>query len=192
LKDLFIPEYLQPNYDPFYFHFSSKTHILSYEKKISPRSVKKFLESVFSNKEIVKNYGSIGVSVIQNEQILSEIFSLSYIKRIDITLFRPNPDDHGSLDDIMMNTMEKSGASEIHLGIVGASKTGVVATEEIKSLSKLALRHGEVEARGYDPQNNLVVRSSKNHPVTEKISYDPEVSSDRDTFRKAVLGYRPQ
>lgn len=187
-KKIQIPENLQPNYSPFYFYFNSKTHKMYFEKVVSPNSVKKFLLSVFSIESVSDKYGQVNVSVIQEEEALREIFSLKLIKTLDIKIFRPNPDDNGSLDEMMMEQMEEAGASQVRFGLTGSPKTGVKPTPQIRQLGQAALSHGEIEAKGYDQNDNLVMLSSVNHPVIKKYRYDPEISSERDAFRAAVGG----
>lgn len=185
-KKIQIPPNLQPNYSPFYFHFNSKTHKMYFEKVVSPNSVRKFLSNIFSIESVSKKYGQVNVSIIQEEEALKEIFSLKLIKTLDITIFRPNPDDNGSLDEMMMEQMEEAGASQVRFGLTGSPKTGVQPTPQIRQLGQAALEHGEIEAKGYDRNDNLVVLSSVNHPVVKKYRYDPEISSERDAFRAAV------
>ncbi|GCD50340.1 hypothetical protein BJI49_13375 [Acetobacter pasteurianus] len=184
LKLLNIPPYLQPNYESFYFLFDLYKHMFYYERKVSPNFMQKFLSILFSNPEIIDEFGEIGVSIIQSEEALEEIFSLVSLTNLEIRIFRPNPDDCGNLDDIMMGVMENSGASQVRFGATGSKKTGLKVTEGIKNLGQLALEHGDISAKGYDTSDKLVKKSSKEHPIVEKIQYKSE--SAGEAFQNAV------
>lgn len=185
MSKVIIPSNLRPNYEPFYFYFYPKKHLFIYEKNSSPKIVRKFLDTLFSDKEIVDEFGYINVSIIQSKEGLNEVLRLDKILELEMKIRRPNPDDNGSLDEEVMKAMEESGSSELDFKLKGSRTSGVIVTPAIRKLGEAALKHGQIDSRGLQG-NKVVSLSSEDHADIDRIDYDPNVSSDRDAFQGAA------
>jgi hypothetical protein len=185
-----IPASLRPNFKSFLFNFDLLTHTFVFEQASGPQSlsvssVQRFLSDSVQDVGIVTSFGSISVSLIQNEDALDAIFSLSDIRRLRILYRLPNPDDHSSLEDVMQRRLAAINGRQVDTIWEGDARTGINPNDpEMRALAQSALRNGVVEARGFNGARQLVTASSEQHPKLVSERFDPNTTSEVNLLRR--------
>ncbi|MEE3625475.1 DUF4747 family protein [Nitrospirillum sp. BR 11752] len=186
VRSINIPPFMKPNYVSFDFMFFVDGHIFAFEKEggdrpISPYSVEKFLDILFHDDEIIKDFGHVSVDVIGDKEGLSKIFSIYNIRSLVIEIQRPNADDL-DLDEEIEELLDSQNAKKLILDYSAVPGKSFTPAESTKKIAEVALRNGKVQARGRDESGNLVEMSSKDIPMIVSGRYDPKLTLARAAF----------
>jgi hypothetical protein len=191
ISKVIIPEGLFPNASSFYFIFDADKHALYYQnysngKTLTPRSSLNLFRGLVSDLSITERFGNINVSIIQSQEALDTLFSLKQIRKIEIVIQRPNADifNENFEQDIEahLNSMHSKQVSVAYDAAPGQS---ITPTQEIRTVSRAALRNGSVKVIGRDDTGAKVL-SSEDHPHILQDRYDPEQTSEESAFRRLV------
>ena len=191
IKNLNIPDHLQPNFRAFHFKLFCNSHTIVFEKigfqfGVSPKQVLYLIKSLVNNKNIIDKYGFVEVSLIQTKESLENILSLAKLKTLDIKYSAPNPDDHGEFDKIMQERLKTQHARSIDVRLVADSSGSIEPDEETKALAKSALSNGSLVATGYDSDGKFVELRSSDHPKLAAEKYDPDLIIEKRAFLNAA------
>lgn len=186
-----IPENLHPNAASFYFEFNTEDHRLYVQtysdgKNLSARQAQTLFESLAEDEKIKVEYGNVHVTIVQSKEGLDDLFALEVIKEVKITIYRPNPDIFA--DDFEAQIAEALGqanSERLTIGFQAEPGQSVSPTEEMRSISEVALANGEVSVRGRD-EKGAVNKSTEQMPAELHDKYDPDVMGEQSAFRRLL------
>lgn len=104
LVEVNIPDHLQPNFSAFRFVFFPDGHVAIVEheadgERLSPNFVGKYFSKLLSADVIGKALGVVDVTVLPDPKGVQSMLSLPVIKKVEMKIRRPNPDDFDDIDD---------------------------------------------------------------------------------------------
>ena len=186
-----IPSELRPNYVPVFFEFYLSNHLFIFESRgpsgtLSPRSAMMFLEGLLNSDDLVRKYGSVGVSLVSDREQLDAILSMQRLQHLEILVKRPNPDDLGSYDSIMEQRLVSQGAASVRVDYEASANETIKPDQDTLKLADSATRNGRVKAAGTDASGRRVTRSTEDHPALEGERYAPDQRTSQEAFRSAA------
>lgn len=187
-----IPESLKPNFTSFHFAFNLSNHKLAVETKnsrdtLSIRIVKKYLDKLFSDETIIERFNHPSIDIISDAENLDQIWKMSTLKNLEISLQKPNPDlPEDTFEDRIQNRMISLNAQKMEQKFKAVPGQSLEPDEETKLLAELAVSNGLVNADGNDIDGNKLEFSSDDHPHFVRERYDPDGLSDWQAFIKGA------
>ncbi len=186
-----IPSELRPNYVSVFFQLSLGDHLFVFESRgtsgsLSPRSALMFLDNLLNSDELVQKYGSASVSLVSDKDQLDAVIGMHRLRKLEILVKRPNPDDLGSYDAIMERRLLDQGAASVRVEYEASAHETIKPDENTRKLAESATRNGLVKAEGSDATGRRVVRSTDDHPALEGERYDPALRTEQQAFRSAA------
>lgn len=194
MKQIQIPPQLRPNLRIVPYYFFPNVHSLVFASRLdaantfAPRLVATLLMRLFDTPIIKSRFGPIEVTVEPDPRSLDNIFNLSRLKRLEITIKRPNA--LGNAERRLFKRMYEVGADRIEQVYVAKSPQGLQPDDEIKEIAQIAASNGSVTARGEDLSGEIVERSTKDQPLEEKIDYNPATTDARKLVETAAADMR--
>jgi hypothetical protein len=182
-----IPSDLKPHLSVFYYVFFPTGHRLFFECKygqhrISPGSVAKMLEKIFERPNILREFGPVEVTIEPSTESLARIFKMPLLRHLRIELTRPNADTLGSARRKVMERLENMNAQSQTIEFRAERGEGLEPDEEARTLAGVAQSNGHVEATGQTSDGKPAYESTKEHPLKETVTYDPQVEGHRETL----------
>ncbi|PTU70148.1 DUF4747 family protein [Chromobacterium haemolyticum] len=178
LMEINIPDNLQPNLNEFRFMLLPDSHVIFVEfeadgERMAPAHVGKYFENVFSADAIRKKFGVVDVTVIPVVSAVSEMLSLPLVKKIELKIRRPNPDDFDDInpedfEEEMLEIMDDQNIAEIREHYIARPGVSVVLNNKTKMKADLAARNGEVLVFGRNAEGERVTLSSQKMPMIER------------------------
>ena len=186
-----IPSELRPNYISVFFQVFMQDHLFVFESRgafgsLSPRSAFMFLNTLLNSDELVHEYGSAAVSLVSDKDQLDAIIGMHRLRKLDILVKRPNPDDLGSYDSIMEQRLLNQGAASVRVEYEASAHETIKPDENTRKLAESATHNGSVKAEGTDASGRRLVRSTEDHPALEGERYDPSARTEQQAFRSAA------
>lgn len=139
-------------------------------------------------KEIIKQIRpeySYEIIVRQKKESIAKILELNNIQKININIFRPNPDVMDEEPDFM----EKENIEKMKLELIGKN---LIITDKTQRLMTLALENGSITAKGLNEDNQKITISTNTIPLefTEEMSNEDESSFISSIIEKCkeILG----
>lgn len=191
-----IPDHMKPHFKQYAFVFFSDVHRLYFVTKsgadsLSPNLLKKFFEGA-AETSVLAEFGEFDVTVIPQSGSTNTLFSLPRISKIELEIKKPNPDDLAGLDGRVEERLKKLQAKKAILGYIEEDSKGLKPDEELKSLAKVAALNGKVVVKGRNEKNEVVSKSTENTPLSEPVTYNPDVQSERGALIEAAWGIRKE
>lgn len=185
VNEVNIPDHLKPNMENFRYVFYPVGHRLFFETSsdgntVGPSIVLKFFKSLFEHEKIVKKYGEVTVILEPSVESLKEIFSIHTLKRLDMTITKPNPDD--PFENFEHTCYERMNAENADVYETGLKGIDLAPSDETKMLARVAASNGVVKGEGSDFEGTPVKRSTKEHPLRKRYYYDPDIETQREVF----------
>lgn len=188
-----LPDNLNPNAATFYFDFDIRRHRLYFQeysggKRLTPNSALRLWSGFSRNAKVMQEFGEAKISVVQSRSGLENVFNIPQIKRIEITILRPNPDIfamgfEADIEGHLAGTQSRS-MKIIYDAEVGGS---IQPDDDIQMVSNAALTNGRVDVDGRD-ENGVIHRSTENYPLVKQGKFDPEEVSERNAFYSLARG----
>lgn len=201
LMEINIPDYLQPNLTEFRFALFPKKHVVFVEfeadgEKLSPRLIGRYFDSLFSASRIVEKFGVVDVTVVPDVNAVSEILALPVIKKVEMKIKRPNPDDLDDIDDEdfdekTLRIMDEQNISEVRQLYVARRGASLVLNEASLLKAELASKNGEVIVSGRDINGNRAELSTADRPMVERSYFDSDYHG-YGAFVELVLNMLPR
>lgn len=166
-----IDDSKKPNSTEIFFIFSIKHHRLVYESNlISPRSIKKFFDNLFSQVKFdtIKN-SDITINIEQSHESIEEILKMYSINELSIKIHKPNPDDIASMEDTIQTLLNNAQAEEY-----STKNRTITPTQEIKQKMIVAKSNGSVFAKGKTIDGKSISESTDEHPLIETKEYNTD------------------
>jgi hypothetical protein len=112
-----IPSTLDPNFRSFNFVFLEDRHWLILELRnelgahFGPARAEKFFLSLFSETASGPDAPDVSVTVIPSHEALAKIYDIARLRRLEIFVLRPNPDDLANDQARLLDRLMKQGAN---------------------------------------------------------------------------------
>jgi hypothetical protein len=183
-----VPDNLKPGLQAFPFLFHPKRHRLFFlsrdrDEHVGPTDAMRYFRELLNQPRLVQRYGKIEVTVEPERDSLDKIFGMSELRRLDIELSPPNPDDLEEYETAVKQRMRKQNAQRLQMTLVAERGGSIQPDDDTKALSRVAQSNGHVTGRGRIGDGPVVDVSTQQHPLLSKETYDPDV----DTPLAAVL-----
>ena len=187
VRQVEIPENLKPNYVPFSFIFDPQHHTLVFEtysrgQRISPKIVSKYFSQLVATSPEL-NYEEIIVNLVQDKDRLEDVVNLASLKRLIIVLERPNADDLGGLDEEVEERLRRINARSLEQKFEASEGQSLAPDNQTMQLARVAVANGNVISHGKTIEGTTVDRSLSEHPLIEKLSFDPDEMLDTQALR---------
>jgi hypothetical protein len=167
-------ENLEPNFRPFTYILNQAEHVVLIEVRneagqhLSPKRAKRLFDLLFEN--LPADLPEVDVTVIPEEESLEAIFAIPRLRKLEIFIKRPNPDDLDDAYKRVMGTLEEEGARSQKIEKTKAAKKPTLTpNEETKRLAVIASTNGYVSGEGKDESGTAVFESTEKHPKLRKL-----------------------
>jgi hypothetical protein len=172
-REIQIPEALDPNFRSFNFVFLEDRHLLviEFENELGEHFGSKRAERLFrrllAKDDQPEDAPAVEITVVPSREALDIIFGMPKLRKLEIHIVRPNPDDLDDEESRVLQKLLDQGAKELTL--VLAKRAGVktlTPDEETKKLAAVAVNNGSVSGEGKDEDGKPTFESTKDHPKT--------------------------
>ena len=165
---------IEPNFRLFTYILNQAEHVVLIEVKneegqrFSPARAKRMFDRLFE--DLPPGLPEVDVTVIPEEETLEKIFAIKQLRKLEIFIQRPNPDDLGDDYKRIMGTLEQEGARSQKIEKVKAAKKATLTpNDETKRLAVIGSTNGYVSGEGKDESGTPVFESTKDHPKIRKL-----------------------
>ena len=194
IEEVKIPAELRPNYKGFSYRFFPNKHILVFENRyrqgsISPGIVASFFHQLFNSRELKDRYEQVNVNVINDEEVLDDIFNISMLSTLEIEISRPNPDELGGLDEDIQQRLTSQHMNKVRINYTSISGQSIEPDEKTRRVAEVAVNNGYVAGSGKDEYGMRVEKSTKDHPKTESMKFDPDLTMFSIVFNRLAERY---
>ncbi|MEA1830938.1 DUF4747 family protein [Methylobacterium durans] len=193
MREIRIPDPLEPNFRAFSYAFVLNRHRLVYEMRnefghnFGHTRADRFFRELFSREVLGSDQPEVSVTVIPEDDTVQKILALPKLKTLEIHLSRPNPDDLEDDTARLLDELESQGAKSQTIILKKAPKIpSLTPNDTTQRLALVASENGYVSARGVDAEGNPVEESTKRHPKSVPVDVPPD-SSARIRFLSAVF-----
>jgi len=194
LSQINIPDHLYPNAAAFYFSFDLNIHRLYFQtyskgKVLSVNQSISLFWGLSQDTSMLAKYPRPKINAIQSEAGLNTMFSIPRIKKVRITINRPNPDVFGDdFEQDIERELGESNSRKVVFEFEAEAGESIIPTPGIRKASEAALDNGLVEVSGRD-ENGRVEKSSDGFHRILQDKFDPEVQTEEQAFR-GLIGRR--
>lgn len=182
LAEVKIPGHLKPHFEIAPFVFFPEKHRLFFiskeaEHSFTANQAHMLFTTLFQADSITREFGSIEVTIEPSVDALDKIFKLQKLKFLQISISPPNPDDQDIEERRIMERLNILNADKQVVELQSKHVDGLKLDKETKILAKVAQSNGDVSGRGEDVEGKVISVSTKEHPLEEKVIYDPGVQT---------------
>lgn len=181
-----IPEKLKPHLARFNFAFFPKGHRLYVQTRnknrtFSINAAHKLTKTLLAAPRFLK-YNGVEVTVEPERDSLSRVLKIDYLKKLEIVLVRPNPDDHQAAERRVLEKLSRQDARRQDTVLYAAANQDLEPDADTKLLAKVASSNGMVTGYGFDSAGNAITKSTTEKPWVETAKFDPDVQTEFDAF----------
>lgn len=187
----------KPEFKKMGFVLDATTHYLHFERfnenrdSFSPAYVQRFFNTMLNQETTLVKFGKIDVTTIPKSDSLDRIFEIHGLRKLTISLSRPNPDDLHEAEAAVLKKMEEMNVSRDERVLTKQKDTDrIEPDEEIKTLAEIAKKNGFVKGDGHDDANCPVSESTKYYPRILHAFYCHLRESRFETLINFVLDRR--
>jgi hypothetical protein len=183
VEEIRIPDHLKPHLARFNYVFFPKGHRLYVQTRNKNRtlgihSVQKFFMALLADPS-APSTPRVEVTVEPERDTIAQILRIKYLKRLEITLVRPNPDDLSSAERRLLRKLSRQDAKQMDVMLHADTNQDLAPDAETVTLAKVAASNGAVVGRGRDAANNPVVMSTVDQPWKEVAHFDEDVQTEQ-------------
>ncbi len=184
-----IPENLKPNSSRFSYIFYPQQHLLFYEgyydgSSIGPRSAERFFDRLLNDPHIAEEYGRVDVTHIPEVDALSKALKLRHKERIELTVKRPNPDDHADAERQVLERMRAQNVELYEQKYKAVHGQSIEMDNDLSTMAYVSAKNGSFYVKGKDESFRPVEFSTVNHPLKIIEYYDPDVDLTFNVFSR--------
>jgi len=139
---------------------------------------------------LVEAYGRADVITEPDRESLARIFHMHRLKYLRIEVVPPNP--LSTLQRRLFARMDSLKADKLIEELQSDKPEGLQLDDSTKGLAQVAASHGVVTGRGDPGQGRIQEVSTKDHPLAQKITFDPNTTTARDALAQAAGGVTAQ
>jgi hypothetical protein len=184
-----IPDGLFPNAASFYFLFNVRKHRLHVEtysngKTLSVNSAHKLFETLAKDQKITQQFGEALITIVQSHDALDQLFQLPVIKRVRITILKPNADVFSdTFEQDIEEHLAETNSKKIEIGYDAEAGKSFKPTADVLQAAQPALHNGSVVVEGRD-ERGVARRSTEEYPKIDTDKYDPDKIDEGTAFRR--------
>lgn len=183
VKEIKIPEHLKPHLARFSYVFFPHGHRLYVQTRNKNRtlgiqSAQKFFRLLMASKSAPAT-PPVEVTVEPERDTIAQILRIKYLKRLEISLVRPNPGDLDAAEKRLLRKLSRQDARQMDVKLYADSNNDLDPDEETIILAKVAASNGAVVGRGRDAANNAVMMSTVDQPWREVAHFDEDVQTEQ-------------
>ena len=149
--------------------------------------IKKLFENLCASKFIKERFGEISLDIAQDFDQLERMLKLPQIRKLTISLQKPNPDDFGGLDEQVEQLLLENNAKKYVEHYEAETSDTITPNDRTVSLAKISTQNGKTEINGRDENGATRKFSSDNHPAEHSIKYDPDQTLQRSALLRAAI-----
>lgn len=190
-------KHLKPEFKRMQFVFDAKKHKLYFERfnekgdSFSPLTVNRLFDSMLNHDELLGRFGDVDVTTVPQEDALRKIFRIPSLRKLTISLTRPNPDDLHDHEQAVMDKLYNQNLSREQRILTKARGAETIEPDDdTKILAEIAKNNGYVQGDGRDNAGQAVKESTKEHPKEESEYYTEPSQSRLGAFINYVKGKR--
>ena len=189
VSQIVIPDNLYPNAAAFNFLFDTNNHkiyIQTYSKGklLSIKLADKPFSELSTDLSITRQFNRASITISQSKAGLARVFDLPVIKRVTITLLKPNADVfEDDFDEKIEGFLQEIHSRKMTVTVEAEPGRSVVPNAGLRRVSESALEHGAVTVDGRDA-DGTTRRSTEDFPRIIHSRYDPDVTSEDNAFRQ--------
>jgi Domain of unknown function (DUF4747) len=169
-----LPGNLEPNFRTFTYVLNQAAHVLVFEcrneegQRLAPKRAGRLFRMLFE--DLPAELPEVDVTVIPEEESLEKIFSMKRLRKLEIFVRRPNPDDLVEDYKRIMDTLVAEGARSQKIEKIKAAKQPTLRpNDDTKRLAVIASTNGYVSGEGKDEAGATVFESTEGHPKVRKL-----------------------
>ena len=186
VKEIKIPEHLKPHLARFNYVFFPHGHRLYVQTRNKNRTlgiqtVLKFFRLLLADKSAPLT-PHVEVTVEPDRDTITQILKIRYLKRLEITLVRPNPDDLSAAEKRLLRKLSRQDARQMDVNLYADSNNDLDPDQETITLAKVAASNGAVVGHGRDAANNPVIKSTIDQPWKEVAHFDEDVQTEQSAI----------
>ena len=185
-----IPDDLKPNGKNFYFVFFPKTHILVTEIRdkdgnFSPKMQEKFFKLLFTSTSLLEKFNAIDITVFPDTSAVKHILESKTLKKLELIILRPNPNDFEIFEEDILEEMENQNAKVFEKKLIAQDKQYLKPNEITKKQIQVAADNGKIIYTDVDQETGLLNkdRSTSETPFIERDKYDPAKTTPLDFIK---------
>lgn len=187
LKSIQLPSSLRPEFKAIEFVFFPRRHRLFFRIYLSHNSTKNIVYTILKQHQRKLGIERLDVLIEQEQEQLDSIFSLRELRKLEITISKPNPDDTGKYDKIIKQRLEKQRAAKLTTVLEAEHGQTLEPDPETRTMAALALSDGVVRAHGIDETGRVTNRSTESHPLAINAVYNPNTQDTFETIREKAV-----
>lgn len=159
----------------------------SYKKKsqtLSPNFVNRYFERLFSSVEFKEyfEFETAEVTVLPSNEALNHVLDLSTIRKLEIVVKTPNPDDIDLNETEFLEQMQKMNVAKKHT-IYHSDGESIQPDDTIKKEAHIAEENGYVRTEGKDENGTNTIRSTTDIPLKESFKVDRALDAIKVVLR---------
>ncbi|GLC92330.1 hypothetical protein Tamer19_17380 [Cupriavidus sp. TA19] len=175
-----VPEHLKPGLETFDFLFFPPKHRLFFVSRergesFGPLDAARYFRALLNQPALREEFGEIEVTAEPDKDTLRKILAIPGLRRLDIQISPPNPDDFEDFEQDVKDRLKAQHARRMDVSLIASRGETLAPDNEIQALAEVAKSNGLVSGRGRDDEGNVVELSTKQHPLLETAEYDPDV-----------------
>lgn len=186
----------KPNYESSVFIFIPNGHRFFYDKKmfptnsiLSPNSMKKLLEVLFSNSIVEEKFGTIQVEVETDEDTIDKIINAPRKKTLFVEFTIPNGDHLSDLSKKVLDRAKSMNLASYNEAYKSIADRELLIDDEAKAKIQIAASNGHVTLKSYDNHGKIAVISTKDYPLETTIEYDENRSTHHNELVNGAFGF---
>jgi hypothetical protein len=175
LGEIQIPHNLRPKMKRLRYFFAPKKHRFVFinsikNQSISPQMAKRLVEDFLNQPSIMEKYPSAAVTVEQSREVLEQIFAIPNLRKLKVSLKKPNADDGDLTERAIMKELDEQNIGAVDSEYKADEKQkGIMPGKRIILLSKLAASNGFVEAEGRDAEGKKIAFNTEDKPLLQEF-----------------------
>jgi hypothetical protein len=183
VKEIKIPEHLKPHLARFSYVFFPHGHRIYVQTRNKSRTlgiqtVQKFFRLLLAS-ESAPATPPVEVTVEPDRDTITQILRIKYLKRLEISLVRPNPDDLDAAEKRLLRKLSRQDARRMDVKLYADSNSDLDPDKETVILAKVAASNGAVVGYGRDAANSPVKMSTVDQPWREVAHFDEDVQTEQ-------------
>lgn len=186
-----IPPALKPNLAEIPYLFDVRRHKLFFlsggtDPSVSAGSVTALMEFLCAHTRIKDRFGDIDTTTLTKSGLVEELLKWPEIRRIDVSLKRPNPTDFDDDQAFYERLKRRNLKEEQYTYLKAPGAASITPDEEMKAIFERAVENGLYEQTGTNPEGKTDTATSSTYPRKEIGEYDPKVQTFKEAFVQVI------
>lgn len=151
---------------------------------LSPNFVNRYFERLFSSMAFREQFAfdSAGATVLPSNEALDHVLGLATIKKLEIVVKAPNPDDIDLDETRFLERMQKINAAKKHTTYYSDGES-IQPDNIIEKEARIAKENGYVRTEGKDENGAKATRSTTDIPLRASFKVDRTLDAIKAVLR---------